>query len=232
MLGVARVRETKRDMTLWTPKQESAFLAKAKEHRLYALFYLAITSGLRIGELLGLRWDDLRDGTLHVQRALTRTEGQLCLASTKTQKGTRHVPLADDTLEVLAAHRAAQQREREFLGDAWEQPGHMFVSEIGSYLDPRNVTRVWHGLQDQAEVPRAPLHDARHLHVSLLIKHGFDAKTIADRVGHTNPGITLRTYTHLFDEQRQAAAVPLSTLLTSPDERKRDDKKADDAQGE
>lgn len=140
-------------------------------------------------------------------------EGKYLLAPTKTEKGTRRVPLADDTLAVLRTHRTAQETERELLGEAWEHPEHMFVSVIGSYLDQRNVTTVWHRLQSDAGVPHARLHDARHLHVSLLIKHGLDAKTIADRVGHTNPGITLRTYTHLFDEQRQAAAVPLADLL-------------------
>lgn len=213
-VAVDRARVEKRDLTLWTTEQVGLFLEQAKQHRLYALFYLAITSGLRIGELLALTWDDLKDGTLHVRRNLTKQNGALTLASTKTSKGQRLVTIAADTREVLAAYRQRQDIERQAVGEGWAHPGHMFTTEIGTYLDHRNVLRVWHRLQEQADVPRARLHDARHLHVSLLVRRGLDARTIADRVGHTNPAFTLRQYTHLFEEQRLAAAVPLDELLT------------------
>jgi integrase len=214
--GTIRVRETKQEMRLWEPHETMRFLTYARIHRLYPLFYLAITSGLRLGELLGLRWQDLKGNTLTVRHNLSKQDGKLVLATPKTHQGIRRVALADDTLEILATHRAAQAEEIAYLGDAWEHPHHMFVSEIGTYLDQRNVTRVWHGLQKDAGVRRIRFHDTRHLHVSLLIRQGFDANTIAERVGHTDPGFTLKQYTQLFDDQRQATAIPLEQLLASP----------------
>ena len=188
-------------------------MAAAKDHRLYALFYLAITSGLRSGELLGLKWEDLGNDAVRVRRSLKKEKGQLVLSSPKTERSQRRVTLAADTLAVLAAHREQQAAEIAYLGDAWEHPDHMFVSELGTYLDHRNVIRVWHRLQEKAGVPRARLHDARHLHVSLLINHGLDPNTIADRVGHTDSTFTYKQYGHLFEAQRKAAAVPLAELL-------------------
>lgn len=212
--AVDRVRAEKRDMTIWTTEQVGAFLEHAKPHRYYALFFLAITSGLRIGELLALTWSDLEGNLLHVRRNLTKQGGVWTLASTKTSKGRRVVTLASDTLQVLAKHRKSQHGQRELVGEGWQHPNHMFTTGIGTYLDQDNVRRAWKRLQDEAGVPPARLHDARHLHVSLLVRYGLDARTIADRVGHTNPAFTLRQYTHLFEQQRLAAAVPLDELLS------------------
>lgn len=198
---------------LWTTEQIGAFLARAEPHSLYPLFYLAITSGLRIGELLALTWDDLQGNRLHVRRNLTKQDGKLTLDSTKTSKGRRIVTLAKDTLDVLADHKTKQASQQAKLGDSWQHSGHMFTTTIGTFLDYRNVLRVWHNLQEDAGVERVGLHNARYLHVSLLVRKGFDPKTIADRVGHTNAAFTLRVYAHLFEEQRVAAAVTLDELL-------------------
>jgi integrase len=211
--GTKPVRETKREIDPWKPSEVQCFIDYACGHRLYPLFYLAITSGLRFGELLGLRWEDLQGNTLRVRNNLTKENGQWVLSTPKTSKSVRYVALAEDTLAVLATHRAAQAKEIAYLGEAWEHPNHMFVTEVGTFLDQRNVLRVWHRLQEAAGVPRIRFHDARHLHVSLLIRQGLDVKTIAERLAHTDPRFTLKKYAHLFEDQRQRAALLLSQLL-------------------
>lgn len=210
---IPRLRHTKTEMRVWTTDEIRRFLQAAAEHRLYALFYLAITSGLRIGELLGLQWTDLRANQLHVRRTLTQQDHRLHLTTPKTHRSERIVTLANDTLHELELHRQRQEAERAIIPAEFQHPEHMFVSEVGTYLDVSNVRRAWNNLQAVAGLPHARLHDTRHLHVSLLVKHGVDARTIADRIGHTNAAFTLKQYAHAFEEQRQAAAIPLDYLL-------------------
>src|SRR5690606_33475513 len=155
-----------------------AFLSAAKNEDLYPLIYLAISTGLRIGELLALRWSDLKDGKLHVRHTLTKEDGQLKLASTKTNRSERIVALAPDAIDVLDGHRAQQAKVRDAIGDAWAHPEHMFTTAIGTYLDVSNVRRSWNAIEVKAGVPHARLHDARHLHASMLIRHGLDARTV------------------------------------------------------
>lgn len=211
--GVARVKEAQREMVVWSAEETLRFLGTAQPHRLYGLFYLAMATGLRCGELLGLQWGDLKGNVLHVRRTLLTRSGPPTYSTPKTERGTRRVVLAADALSLLEAHRTLQDGERKRLGSLWPQTGHIFTSEAGTLLNARNVTRAWHALQERACVSRARLHDARHLHVSLLVKQGLDPRTIADRVGHTDPSFTLRKYSHMFEEQRQAAAISLTDLL-------------------
>ena len=203
--GVKRVKETKCEMILWTPEQTRKFLDVASEHRLYALFHLALLSGLRIGELLGLQWQDLNGDVLHVRRTLTTVKGKPFLSTPKTERGKRAVTLPQDALKVLEQHRAQQDAEREYLGDSWTETEHIFLSTLGTLLGQRGVTRLSHSLQEKAGVPRARLHDARHMHVSLLVKSKVDPSAVADRLGHADPAFTLRQYSHVFEEQRRGA---------------------------
>lgn len=212
MEGVTKVKETPREMTLWTSEETRRFISVAKSHRLHCFFYLLITSGCRCGELLGLQWNDVKEGSIYIRRTLYTRSGTV-ISTPKTKSGERRVVLPPDALSELDQHQHRQLMERELLGPAWTDTGHIFVSELGTLLNASNVTKVWHGLQERAGVPRARLHDARHLHASLLIKKGLDARTVADRLGHRDPSFTLRKYTHVFEEQRQTAAVSLDELL-------------------
>ena len=241
--GVIAAKQEKQEMHLWTPAQTATFLETAKQHRLYPLFYLAISTGLRSGELLGLRWADLEGNALTIRRTLITRSGEPRISTPKTDKGVRRVTLSPNALAVLALHRERQLVERKALGDAWDDNDHVFVSEVGTLLNARNVTRISHDLQEKARqkwreelknnltgealaqnldklergeiLPRLRLHDMRHLNVSLRRKLGQDAKLIADQVGHADPAFTVRLYAHLFEDERQAAGVNLEAALAS-----------------
>ncbi len=207
------VPETPREMTLWEPEQAARFLDAAREHRLYAFFYLSMSTGLRRGELLGLRWVDVEGNLLHVKQAFVKVGNQLVLSTPKTRKGFRTVALSPDVLEVLFLHRQRQEAERAVFGGVWQHPELVFTSEVGTPLNPSNLKRVRYALMDKADVPRVRLHDLRHLHASLAIRGGMDAKVLADRLGHARASFTLDRYTHLFESQRAKSAVSLLDFL-------------------
>lgn len=213
--AVDTLKERKREMVLWTAQEAVRFLETAQAHRLYALFYLAMTTGLRRGELLGLMWSDIRGDMLNVRRSLTLVAGKPTVTTPKTYKATRWVALSPDVLDILEAHRQRQQAEMAFLGAAWPESGLVFTSEVGTPYNPHNVARLRKQLMRDAKVPLVRLHDLRHLHASLAIKGGMDPKMLADRLGHAKASFTMDVYTHLFDEQRANSAVSITAYLNS-----------------
>ncbi len=204
----------------WSSEEALEFLDHARAHRLFAAFHLALSTGMRHGEVLGLRWQDIEGDTLYVRQSLIRLESGCAISTPKTAQSIRPVKLDPETIAVLEQHKQKQQAEAQQLGDSWgpaspEFSDLVFTSLVGGEIVPRNFDRVWYNLQKQAGVRRIRFHDLRHMYVSLLNKQGVDARTIADRIGHTDPTFTLRRYAHVFDEQRQGAAIPLQKLLSS-----------------
>jgi integrase len=207
----------RKQMQIWSPQDTVKFLSYARTNRLYAMFYLAISAGLRSGELRALQWNDLRGKTLHVQRSLAKVKGGLIISTPKTEKGKRRVSLDKNTLEVLEQHRKQQEAERLGLGTAWTNLGLIFCKQDGTYITESNLEGIWNRLMQSSGVPRARVHDMRHLNVSIRRRLGQDAKLIADQVGHTDPKFTEYLYTHLFEDDIDNAAVDLSEFLPKSD---------------
>lgn len=139
--------------------------------------------------------------------------GRVSLDTPKTVKSQRRVFLSSDTLAVLKAHRARQEAERHGAGSAWQDHEFVFASEVGTATSPRNLNRVYADLLKRTTVRRIRLHDLRHTAASLMIRQGVPPKTVSEMLGHSDVAFTLRVYTHLYDEQRQAAALDLSALF-------------------
>jgi integrase len=229
--------------TLWSNSEVLLFLATAQTHRLYAAFYLALATGMRYGEVLGLRWQDIQDDLLYVKQTLINIDGNITFSTPKTERSVRRIVLDPDTIATLNQHRIRQQSEAKELGNAWQPDKHLelvFVSDVGTPINSGNFYRTWYMLQNQVRqvyissgqtdeekalrnkqieekkvFSHLRFHDLRHMHVSLLNKAGVDARTIADRIGHTDAAFTLKRYAHVFEDQRKAAAIPLQTLLSS-----------------
>ena len=200
--------------TIWTPDQIRRALEVSKGHRLHALYYLVFTTGLRHGELLGLTWTDVEDDAVVVRRTVSTRSGTAIDSEPKSASGRRIVPIDPTTRQVLEEHRTRQREELTALGMTESQePERVFTNRLGGTLDASNVTKIWHAIQDEAGVPRARMHDARHMHLSYLVAQGIDIRTIADRAGHADEVLTLRQYAHALEAQRKRAAIPLDDLL-------------------
>ena len=212
--GVAKFNHTPKVPIIWTDQEAWTFLRTAADHRLYAAFYLAASTGMRHGEVLGLRWDDIEGNVITVQRALiTVTGGQVELSTPKTATGIRRIYIDEGTLTVLAQHHELQEAEAQAAAAAWDNTGFVFTNQLGGMLNPRNFDRDWYELLERSGVPRITFHGLRHLHTSQLVRAGHDPVTVADRIGHRDPSFTLKRYSHAFEDQRKKAGLGLSTLM-------------------
>ena len=216
--AVDPLKAVKSDFTLWTSAEASNFLDTARPHRLYALFCLAISTGMRRGEILGLRWEDinLTDGIVHVRESLKLDGNRITFGTPKTEGSKRVVHISTDVVETLIKHRTLQDSERTRLKLRRPDRDSVFTSAFGTPIHPRNLARDFKRLQTQVSegVREIGLHDLRHFHASLAIQQGMDAKVLADRLGHSRASLTLDVYTHLFDSQRVNSAVDISALTS------------------
>ena len=208
-------KQVKPEVAFWTEDEVSRFLAFAQPHRLYGLFYTAVVTGMRRGELVALRWQDVDTvrNRLHVRLNAVDVHGTVHVGVPKTKASCRIVHVQEDDIRALSVHRERQKEERALLGEAWSDLGLVFPSQLGTHLNPRNLSRLFERLVKDAGVTEMGVHGLRHTHASLLIKNGVDVGIVSERLGHTSPGFTRNVYQHLYDEQRSQAALGLANLL-------------------
>jgi integrase len=190
----------------------------ARGDRLETLYVLAISTGLRQGELLGLRWDDidLDGGILSVRRILSRSKGGPRFTEPKTVKSRRSVKLTPQAIEALERHRAAQDEERGRLGSLWEENGLVFRSTTSTPLRRYNlVRRSFKPLLESAGLTRTfRFHDLRHTAASLLFLQGTHPKIVQELLGHANITVTLDVYSHMIPGMSAQAARAMEDALS------------------
>lgn len=193
-----------------------AVLSAAKGDRLEAFAILALTLGLRRGELLGLRWQDVdfAAGEMRIDHTLAYKPGAgLVLGEPKTKAGRRTIPLVPPCASALREHRRRQAAEQLACGSAWAGSDHVFATEIGTPIDPRNVLRWWHGLTVRAGVGRRRIHAARHTCATLLYNAGVPLEQVSAILGHASLSITSDIYARVqLDSKRRALSTLASTL--------------------
>lgn len=213
--AVKAPRRVKKEMRTLTSEQAKAFLEAAKGDRLEALYVLAITTGLREGELLGLRWADvdLEGGRLRVLRQLTRTKKGLSFTAPKRGR-TRAVRLTNTAVAILKAHKAAQNGERLKAGSLWQDDGLVFTSTVGTPVDVGNLTyRSFRPLLKRAGLPQIRIHDLRHTAATLLLAKGVHPKIVQEMLGHSTITQTMDTYSHVLPDMQDQAVTAMNEVL-------------------
>jgi integrase len=199
-------------MRTWTPEQLARFLRQVRGDRLFAAYLLAASTGLRRGELLGLRWRDLdlEAAQLAVEQTLIAPRHhQVEFSTPKTERGRRQVELDAATVDALREHRKRQLEERLAFGPAYQDDHDLVFREAdGRLVHPRNFSDRFRAAAKRLGLPRIRLHDLRHTHVTLLRKMGVPVEVVSKRVGHSSPSITSDIYSHVAEDpalQREAA---------------------------
>lgn len=207
------------ELKVWERDELRRFLTTVKEDRLYAAWLLVATTGLRRGELFGLRWSDLDldAGRASIRQTLSSVGGKLTFSTPKTAKSRRSIALDPATVIALRRHRDNQDKERATWAEVYADLDLVFCRQDGSPLRPDTITRRFHQLSREAGVPPVRLHDVRHTYASIGLAAGMHPKVMAERLGHATVGITLDTYSHVVPALAEQAAHQLAALILEPD---------------
>ena len=203
------------EVVILTPEQVSAVLQALKGHSIYPIVALALSTGMRRGELCALRWSDvdLDRGVLHVENSLEETRhGGLRVKPPKTKSGRRNISLSGDAVVMLREHRKQQLELRLVLGQGG-QPALVFSNIEGGHIKPNSISRNWLRLIIAKKLPRVGFHALRHTHASVLIGRGVDILTVSRRLGHRKASVTLDIYGHLIEGADNAAADAIEGML-------------------
>jgi integrase len=214
--GLKLPRITREEIDPLTEEQSRRLLESVRGDRLEALYVLALNTGMRQGELLALKWDDvdLERGILRVRRTLTHADKAFVLGEPKTKNSRRTIRLTTGALDALRAHLSRQLREMEQMGSLYQPGGLIFATQSGTIINPSNLrNRSFKPLLKHAGLPEIRFHDLRHTCATLLLGRDVNAKVVSEMLGHSSISITLDIYSHLLPDMQEKAAKALEEAL-------------------
>jgi len=218
--AVTRPKVASKEMKTLDDYQVRRLIQVAEGTRIQMLLWMAVATGLRQGELLGLKWEDLDWQTRRIQikRQVQRRKGEgLVFCEPKSAAGRRVVTLGKVTIEKLRDHRTKQYSERVLAGDKWQDFDIIFPTPIGTPNDFSNLIKIYKKCLQDAGLPNLRFHDLRHSAATLMLQEGINPKIVQERLGHSDISLTLNTYSHVLPSMQDEAAEKLDELLTLED---------------
>jgi len=229
-------RQTKKDIRVFTVEEQLKFTETAENDSWGTAFKLDLASGLRLGELLALKWSDIdfKEGVLKVRNSLARVRtfenednksnneptndpekrvSRLIFQEPKTKSGKRNIPLPENILEELKEHKLMQENEKSFMGEAYADCGLIFCTHYGTPIEPRNMMRRFYQLVNDAGLQKTNFHSMRHSFASRALEAGIHPKIVQEMLGHANISMTLDIYSHVMPELKKDAAAKLNHLF-------------------
>jgi integrase len=210
-----KVEQTERHIL--TDRQSQQLILGSMGTRLETLIYMALMTGMREGELLGLKWPDVdwTKGQLHIQRQLQRIKGEGCvLVPPKTKAGRRQIKLGQGILDRLAAHQREQELMKAAMRDRWEENDLIFPNTLGKPMASENMLVEFKRLLKENGLPMIRFHDLRHTSISVMLDMGTPVNTVQRRAGHSKASVTTDTYGHSLAHSEDEAAERIEELLT------------------
>ena len=203
--GCALPKLEHREMKTLPVEQLASFLREAKESGVFEMYYIELATGLRRGELLGLKWEDLdlEQCTLRVQRQVSRINGEVVEAPLKTKNSYRTISLGEDAVGIL-------KKQRKKCGGS----EYVFPSPTGGPISPDSVIQMLHRVLKRAGLPKVRFHDLRHTFATVALQNGVDIKTVSGMLGHYSAGFTLDTYAHVTTQAQREAAKTMGNILS------------------
>ncbi|PHE73276.1 site-specific integrase [Bacillus wiedmannii] len=207
-------KSDKEELTVWNEQEVQLFLKVAQDSRYSIVFHMALVTGMRQGELLGVRWKDvdLEKGHLTISQTLSH-DGKTFLLGGKTKSSLRKILLPASTITKLKKHRAVMLQEKLSQGEEYQDNDLVMCTPYGTPINPANVRRSLNALIKKAAVPKIRFHDLRHTHATLLLAKGVNVKVISERLGHSNIKITLDTYSHVLPTMQEDAVNKIEEIL-------------------
>ena len=202
--AVALPKLEHKEMQTIPAEQLQAFLQEAKATGVYEMYYIELATGLRRGELLGLKWSDIdwKNGIIKVRRQVARVNGEIVEAPLKTKNSYRAVTISQQAIEVLKTQKAKTNDE------------YVFPSPNGGPISPDSVNNMLKRVLERAGIPKVRFHDLRHTFATIALQNGVDIKTVSGMLGHFSAGFTLDTYAHVTTAAQKEAAETMGQVLT------------------